>query len=60
MKLITVEQMRELDRKTIEEAGIPGEILMERAGVGAGELILDYIATLSPNHVKRFVILASD
>ena len=34
MKLVTAEQMRTLDRRTIEEAGIPGEELMERAGLG--------------------------
>lgn len=49
--------MKELDRRTIEEAGIAGEILMERAGTGAGKLILEFISTI-PKHVKRFVILA--
>jgi NAD(P)H-hydrate epimerase len=32
MKVVTAEQMREIDRVTIEERGIPGEQLMERAG----------------------------
>lgn len=58
MKTVTVSQMKELDRRTIEEAGISGEILMERAGIGAGSLILEFISTMSPRHVKRFVILA--
>ena len=34
MLLATAAQMRELDRKTIEEIGIPGMVLMENAGRG--------------------------
>ena len=34
MKLVTVAQMREFDRRTIEESNIPGEDLMDRAGWG--------------------------
>ena len=34
MKIVTPEQMRQLDRRTIDDAGIPGSILMERAGSG--------------------------
>ncbi len=34
MKTVTVAQMRELDRRTIEEYGTPGEVLMERAASG--------------------------
>lgn len=58
MKVITVEQMRELDSRTINEAGIPGAELMETAGVGAAEHIIDYVSSLYPGHIKRFVILA--
>ncbi|RJR44075.1 MAG: NAD(P)H-hydrate dehydratase [Deltaproteobacteria bacterium] len=32
MKLVTAAEMRELDRKAIEEAGIPSLVLMENAG----------------------------
>jgi NAD(P)H-hydrate epimerase len=32
MKLVTAAQMRELDRRTIEEAGVPSLVLMENAG----------------------------
>ena len=39
MKLATAEEMRELDRQTIQEVGIPGVVLMENAGRGAAELI---------------------
>ncbi len=37
MRTVTSEQMRELDRRTIEEYGTPGEILMERAGIGVAD-----------------------
>ena len=43
MKVVTVEQMRELDRRSIKEAGIPGLVLMERAGFGSGEKIIEFI-----------------
>ncbi|MDY0232216.1 MAG: NAD(P)H-hydrate dehydratase [Candidatus Saccharicenans sp.] len=33
MKLLTAAQMREIDRITIEEIGIPGPVLMENAGL---------------------------
>jgi NAD(P)H-hydrate epimerase len=32
-KVVTAEEMREIDRKTINELGIPGSVLMERAGL---------------------------
>ena len=38
MKLVTVAQMRELDRRTIEENGTPGETLMDRAGQGVADI----------------------
>ena len=41
MKLATADQMRELDRLTIEEAKIPGLLLMENAGGGAARLIIE-------------------
>jgi len=58
MKTVTVEQMRNLDARTINEAGIPGTVLMKNAGVGAAEYIANYIASVYSGHVKRFVILA--
>ena len=35
MILVTAEQMREADRRTIEEVGLPGAVLMENAAQGA-------------------------
>jgi len=43
MKLLTAEQMRELDRLTIEDYGIPGIVLMENAGITAFESTLDML-----------------
>lgn len=47
MELVTAQQMRALDRMTIER-GTPGEVLMERAGEGAFQALLE----LFP-HVRR-------
>ena len=38
MRIATAEIIRELDRKTIQEVGIPGAVLMENAGRGLAEL----------------------
>jgi hydroxyethylthiazole kinase-like uncharacterized protein yjeF len=40
VKLATAHQMQELDRRTIEELGIPGISLMENAGRGTAELLV--------------------
>lgn len=43
MKILTAEQMREADRRTISELGIPGAVLMESAGRAiAGEIVKRY------------------
>ncbi len=39
MKLVYAQEMQALDRYTIEELGIAGEILMENAGRGVAEII---------------------
>ena len=44
MKLVTARMMRELDRTTIEDIGIPGLVLMENAGAGCARLILNDFA----------------
>lgn len=33
MRVVTAEEMREIDRRTIEDYGISGQVLMERAGL---------------------------
>ncbi len=48
MKVVTAAQMQALDRKTIEEIGIHGLILMENAGRGTAQVIMSqYHAELS-------------
>jgi NAD(P)H-hydrate epimerase len=39
------EQLRELDRRAIDEFGVPGVVLMENAGRGAAELLLTLSAS---------------
>jgi len=53
MKIVTAAQMRELDRRTIDEAGIAGKILMERAGSG---VVDDVAHTLGPVRRKTITI----
>ena len=53
MKLATAAEMRELDRRTIEEYGIPGIVLMENAG----RAVVSAIAhEWGPVEGKRYVI----
>jgi len=39
MKVLTAAQMRAIDRKTIEEIGIPGPVLMENAGLRVAAVV---------------------
>ena len=43
MRVVTTEMMRELDRITIEDRGVHGIILMERAGAGVAQVALRLI-----------------
>ena len=51
MKLVTAARMGELDRRTIEEIGIPGAVLMENAGRGVVAEILRRYRHLFPGPV---------
>lgn len=55
MKVVTAEQMQHLDQKAIETYGIPGMVLMENAGRGAAEVILQKFPNL---HRSGVAILA--
>jgi len=46
MKTVSATEMRELDRRTIEEFGTPGDVLMERAARG----LVDRLLTLLQAH----------
>ncbi|MBN2199916.1 MAG: NAD(P)H-hydrate dehydratase [Candidatus Aminicenantes bacterium] len=39
MKVLTAPQMRDIDRKTIEDIGIPGPVLMENAGLRVAAVV---------------------
>ncbi len=45
MKLVTAEQMRRIDRETIDNHGIPGAELMENAGRGIAKEILTIVGS---------------
>jgi len=52
MKILTPGEMAELDRITIEEVGIPSEVLMENASRGLYEAVKRYFP-----HVRKVLIL---
>lgn len=58
MKAVSAAGMRELDRRTIEEHGTPGAVLMERAGAGVAAEALSFASKLPERHARRFVVLA--
>ncbi len=39
MKIVTADEMRDIDRRTIEDYGIPGLVLMERAGLAVASRV---------------------
>jgi ADP-dependent NAD(P)H-hydrate dehydratase / NAD(P)H-hydrate epimerase len=51
MIVVTAAQMQAIDRKTIEEIGIPGRVLMENAGRGATRCFLEQIYSAGPGRV---------
>ena len=55
MYLVTAEQMRQVDRKTIEELGIPEIVLMENAGKAVAEFLQEQFDDLGE---KTVTILA--
>jgi len=55
MKVVTASEMREIDRKAIEDYGISGCVLMENAGRGAADAIEDFI---KDNNLERVLVIA--
>ncbi len=53
MILVTAQEMAELDRRTIEEVGIPGAVLMENAARGA----LAFFERVIPDLIHRRVVV---
>ncbi|HFE63952.1 MAG TPA: bifunctional ADP-dependent NAD(P)H-hydrate dehydratase/NAD(P)H-hydrate epimerase, partial [Caldithrix sp.] len=54
MKLVTSAEMREMDRHTIEDLGIPGIVLMENAGAGTFRVIRDLLKKYEKSVVSVF------
>jgi ADP-dependent NAD(P)H-hydrate dehydratase / NAD(P)H-hydrate epimerase len=50
--VLTAEQMREADRRTIEDAGVPGATLMERAGAAVARAVRERFS-----HARRIAVL---
>lgn len=57
MKIVTSAQMRQLDRRTIEEAGVPGHELMDRAGRGVAD-VARYFADLAGMNTPSAILIA--
>ncbi len=55
MDIVTARQMQELDRRAIQEIGIPGAVLMENAGRGTFEKIMQYFPAV---HKGTVIVLA--
>lgn len=55
MQVATAEQMRELDRRTIEDIGVPGMVLMENAGRGTVDCMCELLGPVSGRTVAIFV-----
>jgi len=51
MIVVTAEQMREMDRLTIEKYGVPSLALMERAGEGIAQAILERFSRMAKKGV---------
>ncbi len=51
MRLISTEEMQEIDRKTISELGVPGVVLMENAGRAATDVFCREYVGLFPGPV---------
>ncbi len=51
MYLLSVKQMQEMDRQTIQELGVPGVVLMENAGAGCVRHIIDTYGNLADKTV---------
>ncbi len=41
MKVVNAQEMQEIDRKTIRQFGVPGRVLMERAGVVVAKRVME-------------------
>ncbi|MCD6585563.1 MAG: NAD(P)H-hydrate dehydratase [Desulfobacteraceae bacterium] len=51
MHILTADEIREMDRQTIESFGLPGRVLMENAGRGAARVLMNRFPNISSKRV---------
>ena len=51
MYLVTAKEMQEMDRRTIEDFGMPGMVLMENAGRGATRFLVEHFPDIATKRV---------
>ncbi len=54
MYVVTAEQMREMDRRAIEEGGIPGVVLMENAGRAVFDVLNEKLGGVAGKRIAVF------
>jgi hydroxyethylthiazole kinase-like uncharacterized protein yjeF len=57
LPVFTAEEMRRLDQRAIQELGIPGATLMENAGRGAAQVIIESLPAFSLGLAARTVVV---
>ena len=50
-RIVTTEEMRKIDRRTIEDVGVPGLLLMENAGLGVVRVIEEVLSETNGRRV---------
>lgn len=58
MRAVTAARMRELDRRTIEECGVPGAVLMERAGRAVADEVVELVTARGRPPGGRVAVVA--
>ncbi len=54
IKAVTADQMREMDRRAIEEMGVPGLVLMENAGLAVVKAVREKIPEIRGSRINVF------
>jgi len=54
MRLVKASEMQDMDRKTIQDLGLPGMVLMENAGRGSARFFLEQF---SPSVGQKVLVL---
>ena len=57
MRLVRGAEMAAIDRQTIEEVGLPGAVLMERAGQQAAERFSAFMSKAGSERGRRVLVL---